>query len=538
MGAPPDSLAAVLAYHERTKHHPRRFARSPGYLDWASQPDPFRTFAGARTIPLPPAPDGPFAYEDLWRSGARPPVPLDAAAISDFLYHSLAVSATKEAGGSRWHLRVNPSSGNLHPTEGYLALPPVSGVASRPGVYHYLPREHALEERAVLGPETFAAATSGLPPGSFLVGLSSVFWREAWKYGERAFRYCQHDVGHALAALALAAALLGRRLRVLRSWPAEATGALLGLDRDADFPSADEREEPEILAAVVPDLPWDEPPPPSPEAVAAFRGAGFSGRANVLSPSHVDWPAIADVALASRGTVAPRAAVGPEHFASLPAPPPGRPAREARRVLRGRRSAVMYDGRSPVSRDAFLRVLHRTMPGLHGPCSLFADPARIHLALFVHRVTGLAPGLYLLPRRPGAEERLRAALRPDALFTPVPGGLPLRLLLPGDAREIAAAVSCGQEIAGASFASLGMLAEFEETLREGGAGEYRRLLHEAGVVGQVLYLEAEAEGARGTGIGCYFDDLVHELLGLRGRDFQSLYHFTFGRPVEDPRLVG
>ena len=25
-----------------------------------------------------------------------------------------------------------------------------------------------------------------LPEGSFLVGLSSVHWREAWKYGERA----------------------------------------------------------------------------------------------------------------------------------------------------------------------------------------------------------------------------------------------------------------------------------------------------------------------------------------------------------------
>ena len=56
-------------------------------------------------------------------------------------------------------------------------------------------------------------------------------------------------------------------------------------------------------------------------------------------------------------------------------------------------------------------------------------------------------------------------------------------------------------------------------------------------MGQVLYLEAEAEGARGTGIGCYFDDPVHEVLGLEGREFQSLYHFTIGIPVEDTRLT-
>ena len=54
-----------------------------------------------------------------------------------------------------------------------------------------------------------------LPPGSFLVGLGSVVWREAWKYGERAFRYCQHDVGHAVGSLSYAAACLGWRMEVL-----------------------------------------------------------------------------------------------------------------------------------------------------------------------------------------------------------------------------------------------------------------------------------------------------------------------------------
>jgi hypothetical protein len=53
----------------------------------------------------------------------------------------------------------------------------------------------------------------------------------------------------------------------------------------------------------------------------------------------------------------------------------------------------------------------------------------------------------------------------------------------------------------------------------------------------VLYLEAEAAGVRGTGIGCYFDDAFHDRLGLRGVEFQDLYHFTVGGPVDDPRLV-
>jgi hypothetical protein len=57
------------------------------------------------------------------------------------------------------------------------------------------------------------------------------------------------------------------------------------------------------------------------------------------------------------------------------------------------------------------------------------------------------------------------------------------------------------------------------------------------MVGQVLYLEAEAAGMRSTGIGAYFDDLVHDVFGLRGAEFQSLYHFTVGGHVDDPRLT-
>jgi hypothetical protein len=53
------------------------------------------------------------------------------------------------------------------------------------------------------------------------------------------------------------------------------------------------------------------------------------------------------------------------------------------------------------------------------------------------------------------------------------------------------------------------------------------------MIGQALYLGAEALGISATGIGCFFDDPMHELLGLTTRDFQSLYHFTVGGRVDD-----
>ncbi len=82
-----------------------------------------------------------------------------------------------------------------------------------------------------------------------------------------------------------------------------------------------------------------------------------------------------------------------------------------------------------------------------------------------------------------------------------------------------------------------MLAEFDHSLRDGGPSFYRRLFWECGLIGQVLYLEAEVAGVRGTGIGCFYDDGVHDVLGVADHAVQSLYHFTIGGAVEDGRLT-
>jgi nitroreductase len=165
---------------------------------------------------------------------------------------------------------------------------------------------------------------------------------------------------------------------------------------------------------------------------------------------------------------------------------------------------------------------------------------RIHLGLFVHRVNDLPPGLYVLARDPEKVETLRQAMRREFLWlrpSSCPHGLPLYLLKEGDCRTLAASVSCGQDIAGDGAFSLGMIADYMDSLVSYGASFYRNLFWEAGLVGQVLYLEAEEAGIRSTGIGCYFDDPVHEVFGISSRDWQSFYHFTVGGPVEDRRLT-
>ena len=138
-----------------------------------------------------------------------------------------------------------------------------------------------------------------------------------------------------------------------------------------------------------------------------------------------------------------------------------------------------------------------------------------------------------------AAERLHVAIKADFKWQRppnCPAHLRLFLLAPDDYRQQAQMISCHQEIAADGAFSLGMIADFGDALRERGAWWYRRWFWEAGAIGQVLYLEAEASGVRSTGIGCYFDDACHAILGLKDDRFQSLYHFTVGVPVDDSRL--
>jgi hypothetical protein len=280
--------------------------------------------------------------------------------------------------------------------------------------------------------------------------------------------------------------------------------------------------------------------PPCPQGTVRRLAEGiangqWSGHASQLSEDHVQWSFIDEVARATED--AGRSSV-PE--ASLAAR--DRQARrdrqiDARALLLQRRSAVAFDGRSTIDRATFVEMLSRVLPGASTPWTSVWWTPRIHLAIFVHRVEQVPPGLYLLMRDPQAFDRLRAACRPDLLWEAADDRLPLWCLARGDLRSLAARLSCDQDIAADGFFSLGMLADFDASLQTFGSACYRHLFWETGMVGQVLYLEAEAAGARATGIGCFYDDPVHDVLGLRGHAFQSLYHFTVGMPVDDTRLT-
>ena len=182
-------------------------------------------------------------------------------------------------------------------------------------------------------------------------------------------------------------------------------------------------------------------------------------------------------------------------------------------------------------------MLDKTLPRMDGaPFDVQLIAPLTHLLLFIHNIDDLAPGLYFFIRAPNDLDELKRYSRTEFQWAPVKADFPLYLLAEGDYRQQAIMVSCHQEIAGFSAFSLGMIAKFKQPVANR-PYLYRHLFWETGMIGQVLYLEAEAHGVRGTGIGCFFDDAVHEIMGFDNNHYQSLYHFTVGKPIEDPRLT-
>jgi SagB-type dehydrogenase family enzyme len=552
-----DPVDQVVHYHVQTKHHFHRYARSAGHLDWANQPDPFRRYEGAALIRLPLLqPDQPPlspSYHAIYQPGAVSPQPLTINTLSRFFELALGLSAWKRAGQSEWALRSNPSSGNLHPTEGYLLIPPVEAMDLAAGLYHYAPREHGLERRAEYSAAALAALFDPFPTNAFLFGLASVHWREAWKYGERAFRYCHHDAGHAIGAARIAAATLGWNAILLDGCKEETLATLMGMQRVEDYAEA-EHEHPDCLMVVWPsrdetaDAHETMPLYVDSASVQTLAAAKWFGKANRLSVEHgFHWDIIDAVTEAAKKAEADRTTITLDRISSTPTECVRTESQPAARIIRQRRSAVAFDGKTSISGDTFFAMLHRVMPHHERPQLARAMPwdcwpydPSIHLMLFVHRIDGLTPGLYMLVRDPNKLEFVQQSMNPELTWQQVPdspGGLPLYWLLEGDAKRVAAQVSCHQDIAADSAFSFGMLAEFEGQLRRRGAWWYPRMFWEAGLLGQVLYLEAEAAGVRATGIGCFFDDPVHEIVAVKDLTLQSLYHFTIGGPVEDHRLM-
>ncbi len=512
--APKDSvsLPPFRRYHETTKHTPERLRSRLHALDWTNVPDPFRRYEGVPLIALPAHPPSLEAPAfDVLRGRCHGEVSNTdgAALLSQILWHAAAVSAARQARrtAERYFLRVNPSSGNLHPTEFHFATRGLAGWSD--GLYHYRVLTHEAEQRAAgdyvealirqAGQEAFGAV-----PLVFV--LTTIVWREAWKYRERAYRYCLLDMGHAWQALALAGRAAGLEAKAFGHFADDAVADLVRL----------EDEWPLLLVFL------GGPAIPAQREVAASP-AWFGGVPSAISPRIESYPEIEAIHHASKlpanaGPIA-RAEASHHGAGSVRLPQPAGSTIAFGKVARQRRSALDFMASASMGLEelsALLDVAFRPFAAdFEGDLSGAPSSRYIQLYVFVHAVRNLAPGLYRYWPESGELELLRS----------------------GDQRLWAAALSLGQDLAGNACVAFSMVGDLERAFRAHGDRGYRYVHFEAGAIGQRLYLAAEALGLRATGIGAFYDDAVQQYLGVPPGQGQVVYHFACGYAVPDEATV-
>ena len=227
---PNSDTSAARSFHDATKL---------SYISLATKPPLYKSYPGLPAVPLPadmPSPEAP-ALPSV--AGVMSPSqgPLDLTTLAQLLHYSAGLirrSTLRTAG--EVHYRAAASAGALYPIELYVVCGDLPGLAA--GVYHYGPAANSL---TLLQSGDFrgnlAAATAGNPgvndaPASIV--CTCVFWRSAWKYRERGYRYCYWDNGTILANMTATANALGQPAEIVAGFVDADVDALLGLESSSE----------------------------------------------------------------------------------------------------------------------------------------------------------------------------------------------------------------------------------------------------------------------------------------------------------------
>jgi SagB-type dehydrogenase family enzyme len=477
-------------YHDLTKHSYWSIRSSPHYLDWANKPAPFKIYANIEPILLPrtlvqtlaPALEVVRAIDATPVREQRP----DLARLASILYYSAGVTKHKTYPGGELYFRAAACAGALYPTEIYVVCGEIEGLNA--GVYHFNPGDFALRRLREGDFRGVLARASGNEPSvvsaPVLLVFTSISWRSAWKYRDRAYRYHFWDNGMILAnALAMTAAH-ELTARVVMGFVETDVNKLLGIDGQQELALSllavghADQALPECTGAEeLPDLTFDIVP---------------------ISTSPVDYPLIREAHAASslsdyvdvrewrsgRIDASPKATEG-EEFDLATIPQPDRPVDSIEDVIQ-RRASTRRFARKPMPFADLSIIIECATRGI--PTDFLArDIGPVNdIYAIVNRVEGLPPGAYFSRTK----------------------DCTLELLKPGDFSAKAAYLTLDQDLGGDSSVTFFFMADLKLVLGAYGTRGYRVAQMEAGIVGGKMYLASYALKRGATGLTFYDDDVT------------------------------
>lgn len=473
-------------YHSKTSYI--RHEISPHYLDWENQPDVFKRYPGVDALPLPHSqtlPEFPLSSLLFDTHPIRGAIN-EVRDLSSILRLTCTLTAKGRQGGSDFFFRSAASAGALYPTEIYVATPELNGLKA--GLYHFALARHGLHRLRSVDPssevQTALHPQPALTPRlSFF--LTGIFFRSAWKYRDRAYRYVLMDAGHVLENLILALTAMNVSFFVNYDFDDPILNQLLGLDS---------RREAALAVCYVPNGPL---PQGQKELNPLPRGFQEASR---VAEREVEYPVLQDVHRSGFGMTArspnrhmlDHLRIPSQKWKEIHTKSPDTEHLIYKDALFHRRSRRNFT-RDAVSQSTLFYLLKCLSDQALSAGSGNQTPSRfVSLCFLVERVAGLDPGMYLM--------ELSASR-----YT---------LIRPGHFIESMARI-CLEQLwlanAAVHFIFLSNPVKLDEI---GGARGYRYAMMTAGRLGQRLYLGATTLGLGCCGIGAFYDEEASRLLDL------------------------
>jgi SagB-type dehydrogenase family enzyme len=490
-------LSVARAYHEATKHSYTSVRSGAHFLDWDNRPLPYKIYPGAGTLALPRDLNLSSipTLTALRQRSALSEEPLELETLTRLLFCAGGLTRRANVGGEDYHFRAAASAGALYPVEIYLVVGEIEGMER--GLYHFLPADlklHGLRRGDWRPYLASCAGASSLREASAVFIMTSIFWRSAWKYRARAYRYCFWDAGMIVANLLAAANVDALETKVITAFRDQPIEELLEVNGEREGiaclvsvePAASPSEKPSATASLDARA---EPPAVAPPPYESPVLARMELESIPLSAKEVVYDELVRLQLASR--LATLEEIGELTVAELESrPSTDSSAAFALDVLGDEASMGLGE---TILRRGSTRVFARKAIAAEELATIMVTSklevnrdfaAQVETYLIVNAVEGLPPGAYYYSRQAGTFEPLKA----------------------GDFRAEAGYLCLEQRLGADCSALIIYMMDLEPVLLAFGNRGYRHAHLEAGLLGGRAYLASYSLGRGASGLTFYDDD--------------------------------
>ncbi len=499
----------ALRYHNYTNHPQKSLRNLLWKLDWSNRPIPYKVYTSLEPIALPTdlAPSPVSALDAIASTGPT----ADGEQIPDLQTLArlcfFANGVTKHirlAPGERMAVRAAACTGALFHIELYIVCGDLPGLAA--GVYHFSAHDNSLRQlRAGDFRQVLVQASANEPSlatAPVIMIHTSTFWRNAWKYQERAYRHAFWDDGTILANLLAVASARQLPAKIVMGFVDETVNQLLAIEGLG-----------EAAINLVALGHTEQPVPQAPEVAQLHLHTA------PLSRQVIDFLLIEEMHQASSLSLT-------EEVAEWRGEPPSHALPEARSnlfplqpvetapdtpietVIRKRGSTRQF-ARTPISFEQLSTMLLRSTRGiaadsLDPPGRLLSDAY-----LIVTAVDGLSPGIYVLHREQQAIELLKG----------------------GEFRKQAEYLAFRQDLGGDAAVNIYFMVDLKAVLARFGNRGYRLAQLEAAIMAGKLYLAAYALGLGATGL-TFYDDDVTAFFSPHAEGKSVMFLLALGHPIK------